>query len=303
MDKESKLIYDRIYENSVMFLRSAIKELITHNSDALENEQAIVSCIFMQMAFELGLKAYLIKTKSLAIILQDKHKNQSIETIYTAFEQGTLKTKSFEDLKKLVIADDELFNQTQIDYINRFQLYRNQAVHFNLNLESSDLYDLKYDLIYVLVYVIISILAEMNMDFESPSEFFDNHLDKEDYKTLISYRPYVEEMEKLAITHARLVYNCIECGERTYSVDNEMCYCCNLQFTDAGEYITCISCKKPQSLIFDHLNIASNGNLMNGLCLNCDERCEVFKCPKCGIAIPFYGKSELDGTCYTKCEN
>jgi len=31
--------------------------------------------------------------------------------------------------------------------------------------------------------------------------------------------------------------------------------CCNLQFTDAGEYINCIACQKSRSLIFDHHNI------------------------------------------------
>lgn len=302
MNTEIKQIYDKIYGNAVMFLRRAIKELINKQGDVLEREQAVVSCIFIQMAVELGLKAYLIKTKSLESILQGRHKNQFPQDLYRSFESGDLKTKTFEELKRIIVAEGQLFDQTQIDYINQFQRYRNQAVHFNLKLESSDLYDLKYELIYVLVRVIIPILTEINMDFESPSEFYQNNLDKEDYKTLVKYRPYVEEMQKVAAKHAFLVYDCIECGERTYSVDNEMCYCCNLQFADFGEYITCTACKAPRSLIFDHLNIKSNNNIMSGLCLNCQERPQVFKCPDCGIAFPFYAKSELEGTCYSKCE-
>lgn len=302
MDAQTQVIYDRIFDNAVMFLRRAIKELIVHQKDHLEHEQAVVACIFMQMAIELGLKSYLIRTKSVFDILEDKYKNKSISYIANAFQNGTLKTKNFDELKNKVIVEDKLFNTTQKYYLSQFQRYRNQAVHFDLKLHNSDLYDLKYDLIYVLVHIIIAILTEMNMDFESPSEFFNNHLDKADYMTLISYRPYVEEMEKVARQHARLVYKCIECGERTYSVDNEMCYCCNLQFEGFGEYVSCISCEKPRSMIFDHLNIASNDNIMDGLCLNCDERCQVFKCPTCDYTIPFFSKNELKGTCYTKCD-
>nr|WP_184546130.1 hypothetical protein [Mucilaginibacter sp. FT3.2]MBB6231903.1 hypothetical protein [Mucilaginibacter sp. FT3.2] len=297
MDASTKLVYDNIYSNAVMFLRRAIKELIAHSGDHLEREQAVVACIFIQMSIELGFKAYLIKTCSLSSILLKKHKDQPIQELMEAFEQGKLKTKSFEDLKNIIIADEGLFDEERIQYINDFQDYRNQAVHFHLNLAPGDLFDLRYDLVYMLVHVVIPILTEINMDFETPSEFYENQLDKNDFKTLIKFRPYVEEMKKVAAEHSRLVYNCIECEERTYNVDNEMCYCCNLQFTDFGEYVTCISCKAPRSVIFDHNNIAINDNIMNGLCLNCGERPEVFKCPHCGVARAFYDKRELKMVC------
>lgn len=302
MDAQTKVIYDNIYENAVMFLRRAIKELIAKPGEYLDKEHAVAACIFIQIATELGFKAYLIKKKSLSSILLKKHKNQDVNELFKAFEKGELKTKSFEELKNIIIAEDELFDQNRIEYINDFQRYRNQAIHFHLNLVKGDLYDLKYDLVYVLVHVIIPILTEINMDFETPSEFYQKYLDKEDYKTLIKFGPYVDEMKKVAANHSRLVYKCIECDERAYSIDNEICYCCNLQFFDAGEYVTCISCGAYNSIIFDHNNIAINDNIMNGLCLNCDVRPSVFKCPHCEMAIPFYDLAELNGTCYTSCE-
>ncbi len=198
----------------------------------------------------------------------------------------------------MIIADGYLFDEVGIDYINDFQRYRNQAVHFHLGLTNGDLYDLKYDLVYMLVHVIIPTLTEINLEFESPSEFYQNQLDKDDYKTLIKFPPYVSEMKKVAAQHAGLIYNCIECSEKTYSIDNEICYCCNLQFAGFGEYVNCISCMAPKSVIFDHNNIAINDHIMNGLCLNCGDRPSVFKCPTCDIATSFYSKEDLKETCF-----
>lgn len=286
-----------------MFLKRAIKEIIATPGDYLPHEQAVVSCIFIQMAIELGFKAYLIKDKSLTIILQQKHIGKPMQEVFDSFVKGELKTKGFEELKRMIIADDQLFDDVGIGYINDFQRYRNQAVHLQLQLVEGDLFDLKYDLVYMLVHVIIPTLTKIDLDYESPSDFYKEHLDKEDFKTLIKFRPYVYEMEKVAAQHSKLVYHCIECDEKTYSVDNEICYCCNLQFFDAGEYVNCISCKAPKSVIFDHNNIAINSNIMNGLCLNCGERPEVFKCPDCGVAAAFYDKTELKETCYkSACE-
>jgi HEPN domain-containing protein len=303
MDMETKLVYDNIYTNAVMFLRRAIKELITSSGDHLEREQAVIACIFIQMAVELGFKAYLIKTKSLTSILRDKHKKQTIEELLEEFEDGTLQTKTFEELKRMIVADDQLFDEERLEYINDFQRYRNQAVHFHLRLVQGDLFDLRYDLVYVLVHVVIPVLAEISLDIESPSDFYQECLDKNDYLTLIKFEPYVYEMKKVAEQHSQFVYHCIECNEKTYSVDNEICYCCNLQFVNAGEYVKCPACKTPKSVIFDHNNIAINENVMNGLCLNCGERCKVFKCPSCEVATPFYYEIDLQDTCYSnRCE-
>ena len=302
MNEQTKVIYEQIYENAVMFLRKAIKELIAKPGEYLEKEHAVTACLFIQIAIELGFKAYLIRKKTLPSILLKKHKDQSLDELFKIFEKGDLKTKGFEELKQMIIAEGELFDQKRIFYINNFQRYRNQAVHWHLNLAKGDLYDLKYDLVYVLVHVIIPVLTEINLDFETPSEFYQKYLNKEDYKSLIMFKPYVEEMGRVAANNSQWVYRCIECGERTYSVDNEMCYCCNLQFFDAGEYVTCISCNAHKGVIFDHNNILLNDNIMDGLCLNCDVRPSVFKCPHCETAFPFYDLVELDGTCYTHCE-
>lgn len=182
-----------------------------------------------------------------------------------------------------------------------FQRYRNRLIHLNLPLEESDLFDLKYEFIYIIVHVIVTILTEI--DYMSSSDFYEKHLNNDDYKKLIKYKPYVEEMKLVAMKHSNFVYKCPKCNEKSFATDKEICYCCNLQLNGAIECIDCNSCNSPNCIIFDYLNIEINDNIINGLCLNCDETINIFKCPICNSILQFHNNEELENnSCFPKCK-
>jgi len=108
-------------------------------------------------------------------------------------------------------------------------------------------------------------------------------------------------MEKLAIENNGTAYYCPECYKKTYSPAINLCYCCNLNYSDAVEYTNCPACDAHNSVIFDPLNIELNNNVMNALCLNCDTKMSVFRCPKCEEVYPFFLEDELDKCNDLKC--
>ena len=108
-------------------------------------------------------------------------------------------------------------------------------------------------------------------------------------------------MEKLAINCSGISYSCPVCRKKTFSPDNNLCYCCNLNLEYAVEYTDCLKCKNKNSVIFDHLNIEQNHNVMDGQCLHCDSRIKVLKCPKCGNTYTFLDKQELTKCTPDKC--
>jgi hypothetical protein len=256
------------------------------------------------MSLELGLKAFLIKKSGIKTILKENYQPHTIDNIFESFENNTLQTKRYEDLKNH-IKQNQLtsFGNNHFDHLTQFQLFRNKIVHLNLNLQPADLYDLKYESIYAIVHLIVPLLSELTFDFETPSEFYAEYLDDSQYKRLIDFPHYVEEMEKVAKEFTGYAYECPECYKHTYSPENGICYCCNLKFIDAAEYLNCKMCAAKKAVIFDPLNIELNANMINGLCLNCGDRPNVFKCPHCDFKRTFYGKDELNDTCFEGCKN
>jgi hypothetical protein len=303
MDTLTQKIYDTVYGNAVLFLRRGIKETI--HSKVFDREAGIVSCLFVQMSVELALKAYLIKRDSVYAILDDKMQQKDISAIFAKFEADTLHTKRFQDLKLALVARNfNWLTDKHIQHFDAFQKRRNKLVHLNLSLDDpQELSDLKLGLIYVVVHVLVPLLAEISFDYQTPSEFYEENLDKKDYLKLIDFLPYIKEMEKLAKEYSLYVYPCPDCHKKTFSTAAEICYCCNLSFVNAGEYTDCKNCDSRHAVLFDHLNIGLHDNIMNGLCLNCEDRPQVFKCPECEATTTFYGKPELNGTCYEGCLN
>ena len=108
-------------------------------------------------------------------------------------------------------------------------------------------------------------------------------------------------MQKLASTFTGFNYYCPECNQKAYSPVNNLCYCCNLKYEDAIEYTNCIVCNENESIIFDPLNIAINNHVLNGLCLQCDTKVLVHKCPKCKNTYSFFEKEELTKCTPEKC--
>ena len=106
------------------------------------------------------------------------------------------------------------------------------------------------------------------------------------YKKLKKYRPYIRAMEHYADRMTSPVWTCIGCSQRTYSPEFDYCYICGYETLTGYKRVDCASCGTKNSVIYDHLDIHNEGNhhTINGMCLNCDEKTEVFECPECGVA-------------------
>ena len=297
MSEDEEKIYQTVYGNAILFLKRAIKEILSQENpnETFDVEIGIVSSLFVQMTIELALKAFLIKNTGIRTILKQQYKDKSDDDILASFEKNELHTKKYNDLKKALIDNENLvwFDQIHIAHLDQFQQFRNKLIHLNLFLEYDDLVDLKGETIFVIIHILIPLLTEISFEFETPTEFYEKYLTKKDFQKLISFPPYVEEMERIANEYSDIVYECPRCSKKTYSPENNLCYCCNLNYTHGVEYTECNVCHNQGSVIFDPLNIEFNGHIMHGLCLACGNKPEVFKCPVCKTKVSFFLKDEL----------
>lgn len=297
MTKDDKIIYEAILNNSIIFLKRGIKEILSHNDlndEPLQIETAVFSIMFIQTSIELALKAYYVRKCGIRSIIQSKYDNYTEQQIYKAFEGGTLRTKRYNDLKKELETNKLIwFGKKEYDNLLQFQQFRNKLIHLNLDLSDSELFYLEYELIYSIVHILLSFLTDIDYECETTGEFYEKYLDKDDYHALISYPLYINEMEKIAKIHGEFIYNCPNCSNRTFATKNSICYCCNLNYNNGATYVDCISCKAVGSVAFDELNIDINNNIINGLCLNCECTPDIFKCPVCANKYSFFSLEEL----------
>lgn len=308
MTNLEKTIFETIFDNSLMFLKRGMAEILSYEVNAKNNinkESGIISSLFTQMSIELALKAFLIKEKGLSSILSDNYSSCTEFEILKSFKNNELHTKQYGVLKNILISNERLtwFSDIHYEHLQNFQSKRNKIVHFNLFQTDDDLCELKYEIVYVIVHIIVPLLTNISFEFETPTSFYNTYLDKQDYQKLISFPPYVIEMEKIAKKYTGFNYYCPICFKKTYSPLNSLCYCCNLNYEYVVEYTDCILCKAKNSVIFDPYNIAINNHVMPGICLNCDMKMDVHKCPKCEMKYAFFSISELKGCTPQKCIN
>ncbi|MFT5821860.1 MAG: hypothetical protein ACI8ZM_003116 [Crocinitomix sp.] len=299
-------IYEKVYENSIVFLKDGINRLVnedTSNSDHIKHDLLMLTCTSFQISIELAIKALIIERAGIKNILHTKHQSLSIIEIEKLFLTNKLTTRKFEEQKNFIKSKNfiEGLNRDDFKKITEFQDYRNKIVHFSYNFEAGDFFDLKYDLISYLIHIIFKILLSKKHEDIKPSAFLANKLGKDLLDGLIHYVPYVQEMEKLATYLSEKVFKCIDCYNRTYSQDEEYCYCCNFIGVDYT-LINCDYCHEKESVIYDNLNIRLNNNMMRGLCLNCDRDSIIFKCHKCQNAHNI--EMQFEGVCTNeKCIN
>lgn len=292
MNHNEEKIYQTIFDNAILFIKRAFKEILSDKNhfQTFDLETGIISSLFVQMSIELGLKAFLIKNLGIRTILINRYANKTDAEILDDFQKNDLHTKKYFELKNIIIDNEQLlwFGEKHLSHLDQFQEFRNKLVHLNLFLAESDLFDLKGEMIYTIVHILLPLLSEIGFDNESPTEFYSNFLSKEDYLKLINFPPYVEEMERVALEFTGAAYFCPECYKKTYSTENNLCYCCNLRYPEhAIEYVDCIFCDAENTVLFDPLNIADNNSVLQGLCLNCENKPMVFKCSVCDSKASF----------------
>lgn len=283
----------KVRNNSWLFLRRAIKELISHddsNDDGLSEERAIMATTLMQMSFELSLVAYFIELDGIRGIVKGENTSLTEDELFLKFEQNELYTKTFNSLKKIALEKNIFLNSDDEFFINDFQQIRNKLVHLNYAFDESELYDLKYDLIHFVINVIIPTLSNEEVKF---SEVISMNLDKKDFLKLINFPPYAYAMHKVAQENAKNVYRCVHCGNDSLAIEvgEEHCYSCGEDLSHAG-FIDCPYCKSERSMIYDALNIGNQKDrTMRGLCLKCENDDLVYLCEKCDSEVALEGNA------------
>jgi len=302
MNTAIKEIDDSIYGNSIFFLKEAIKSLTKHEditATPLSRETLLLSCLFIQFSLELGMKAYIIRKASVKDILKLEHKDDGEAELLERFKNNQIQTKPFWQLKNF-IKKRYHFREETFALIDKFQNIRNNIVHINYNFNQINSSSLKCDLIQVITHVIIEFLTDENL---KASEFYEVHLDKNDFQKLIDFPSYVKKMHDLACEGSEHVYKCVICEQRTFASSENYCYACNYKTDDHG-FLNCKLCDGKDSFIYDKLNIHSQDtHTINGMCLNCGESLFIFECPNCECAYIADFEYELDVCTQKKCIN
>ena len=288
----------KIRKNSWVFLGRAINQLVSHDDssdDGLSEEVAVVATVFIQMAFELALIAYLIEYDGIHAVVNARDEDLTETQLLAKFSNNELSTKSFNALAKYASDKNLYLRGEDSDIVQEFQRRRNKLVHLNYEFDSGDLYDLKYELVYFLVYLVIPILAK---EESRPSEAIACHLDHDDFVKLIKFPPYASEMNSRAKEFSQDVYKCFYCGNESLAASdygNEHCFSCNQYYHHVG-FSDCSRCSSKNSIVYDKLNIESQSDrTLKGLCLKCNEDDLIYSCGTCGEVVA------LEATCFGEC--
>lgn len=291
-------IADKVRESSWLFLRRAIKELISHddtNDDGLSKEVAIVSTVFIQMAFELSLVARVVSEYGIHGVVKGGDSMLGEKELLAKFDSNDLDTKTFNALKQRAVEQFYFLNEDDQYLVDDFQRMRNKLVHLNYEFSPGDLYDLKYDIVYFLVQVVIPMLSK---EESRPSEVIASKLDGGDFYRLIKFPPYASRMYQKAKQFSDDVYKCFYCGNESLAAGgygNEHCYSCNQDYFHVG-FADCARCCSRNSIIYDSLNIEFQlDRTLKGVCLNCDEDDLMYSCASCGSVVA------LEATSYERC--
>ncbi len=281
MTPEEREIVEAVAQNSVLFMKQAVVAILKHNDDddaPLNKQTAILSSSFIQVALELATVARTIMNHGLASIISAKQNTLTLAQMVAEFANNSLKTKTFNELKNTLRAD-QVISDTDYSLMTQFQSYRNKLLHFAFKFHPDDLYDIKYEFIYLLVHVLPTLLGAE----PDTGDLHKRLLPDDQFRMLIRFPRYAEKMSELAKNMSSSVYKCFFCGTRSLAIDEEFCCCCCFDYDDNSfGFANCPFCDCRKAVIFDAGNIDSQRDRrMNGLCLNCDAKCEVYKCPEC----------------------
>ncbi|WP_321310613.1 hypothetical protein [Marinifilum fragile] len=300
-----KVLKESLWNNSIIFLKDAIERIVSTNIDreiGTERGLILLTCSSIQVSMELALKSFIIDNYGVRSILVSSQYRMQDDEIIRLYNSNKIRTKTFEELKKFLKQNNNnILTEDDYDIISDFQKFRNIIVHFIPNLSDGDYFDLEYDVIQYAIHVLIKILKNGD-DLIKSSEFLEHHLGWELREKLIKYEPYLHAMSSLVRQNSDKVFDCINCGHRTFSMEEQICYSCN--FENHFYYlIDCCFCKEKKSVIYDNLNIKGNNHIMKGVCLNCGEDGMIYQCPDCERAHNIEVNCEnqcLPGKCINK---
>lgn len=282
-------ICDTLINNAFLFFSEAFGRLLLkdpHGIGKMDNDLLTLTCAELQISLELAVRATIVKRAGIGKVLKKDQEGLSEEEIIEHYNNNTIKVEDFEKQKNFLKSNNlSRLTKEEFNEIERFQKYRNKIVHFTCEFSDEDLATLRDDILYYVVHVILVLLAD-NTTGETPSEYLQHKLGYDYYNRLKSYDPYIKAMERYSAKNANIVWTCVGCNHRTYTPDEDYCYCCGYESISGYRRVDCGSCGTKDSVIYDNLDIHNPGNhhTMTGFCMNCEEHTEVFECPVCGEA-------------------
>ena len=273
-----------IRANSIIFLRRAANEIAGHDDDtdqAFDHETGTVVTVLTQMALELAMVAYLVEHDKDGIrSVIDNGDKLTNEQIRQKWLNNSLRTKKFEDNKKLFSEKHKGVWASFDGMIESFQRSRNKIVHLHFHFLEGDLYDLKFESIFVLMQVVAYFIYGSKYDH---AENIAKLLSKDTLRKLVKFQPYQNYVRDLADDYASPALRCIICRQRAFAAGFEhKCFSCGYESIDTN-LIDCPICEE-RSMIYDNLNLHLNERI-NALCLNCDNKGDVSQCKFCEEAF------------------
>lgn len=278
-------IYHQIIHNATLYLREGVEKLLEDKPKSMRDSM-VLACSNIQIALELSMRAFLLRTKGWDSILDKKQQGNyteaELESLYLSLQ---MKVVEFDSMKKQLKGKSVIsLVKDDFEYIDRFHTLRNKLVHMCCDIKDDECLQLKNDLLYYVVRIVLFMLCDGDSDTR-PYEQLEEMFGLDFCNRLTNDPDYRNAIEKLAAMRAVKVGYCPICDGCTYDIDKDFCYLCNLN-NDIGDLgrTDCHLCGAKNSVIYDRLNIHVPGNkhCMPGLCQCCEERPYIFECPICG---------------------
>lgn len=293
-------IYRQIVHNATLYLRVGVEKLLDDYPKSMKDNM-VLACSNIQIALELSMRAFLLRTKGWNSILdkkqQGKYTELELESLYTSLQ---MKVIEFDSMKKQLKGKGVIsLEKDDFENIDRFQTLRNKLVHMCCDINDDECVQLKNNLLYYVVRIVLFMLCDGDSETR-PYEQLEEMFGSDFCNRLMRDPGYKKAIEKLVLIRAANVGLCLDCDGYTYDIDKDFCYMCNFNndFGSMGR-IDCRQCGKKNSVLYDRLNIHNpgNGHSMPGLCQCCEERPYIFECPVCGQTHWMYWENDDASTC------
>lgn len=268
-----------LFRNAILFIDSAIG-YINRGLDRYNN--MVQSVVNLQIAMELALKSSVVSNYGIKMVLVKKQSELTDNEIEDLFYANKLKVREYDDIKNFTKGKSKLyiFDRDDYSYMETFQTYRNSILHSSYVFSVNEKKSIEKNIIHTLIHILGVLMSGETADEDRT--FMQEYLNGHEYARLLENPIYEKELEEFLNNEYDSLYLCPFCGTRTMTIDYKCARCFTI-FRDHYfyEYVTCEVCGD-DTVICDAANIEANGNIINGLCLNCGKETMVFKCSKCG---------------------
>lgn len=209
----------------------------------------------------------------------------------------------------------------EYDYLKglfeKFQSIRNAFIHLGIMTSNEDIKWLSTDFFVMLIVFISLLLRELDKleenleegetytpsveaDEESinlcftPIDILIRHLSEKAIQMLRNNSAFLDNLCDFALdAYDSNVYVCPNCKKEAMFLDVydgfSKCVSCGTCFEAA--YADCAICNSEKTVVYDHLNISFNMNVMPGFCYQCQKHPKVYQCPVCGNTYTYSHKT------------